>query len=169
VSNFLYLYYTKKRTFRKNLYLNIRKFITIIAFLCLCLTSKAQTSRTFYNTGNSSTTKKYVGASWLQGTIVLADGSELNGEVRGFSYKGNDINSFSYRLKKGEKARTIKADACKLISYDGLIVLSLPKNFKKKEGKRQFYVALLLWRTPNYISKPKSRSFKKWLCICFRK
>ena len=78
----------------------MRKFITIIAFLCLCLTSTAQTARTFYNTGNSSTTKKYVGASWLQGTIVLADGSELNGEVCGFSYKGNDINSFRYRLKK---------------------------------------------------------------------
>jgi hypothetical protein len=138
----------------------MRKFIAIIAFLCLCLTSTAQTSRTFYNTGNSSTTKKYVGASWLQGIIILADGSELIGEVRGFSYKGNDINSFRYRLKKGEKARTIKADACKLISYDGLIVLSLPKNLKKKEGKRQFYVALYYGEHLTIFQNPKAEVSK---------
>jgi hypothetical protein len=144
----------------KNLYFNMRKFIAIIAFLCLCLTSTAQTSRTFYNTGNSSTTKKYVGASWLQGIIILVDGSELIGEVRGFSYKGNDINSFRYRLKKGEKARTIKADACKLISYDGLIVLSLPKNLKKKEGKRQFYVALYYGEHLTIFQNPKAEVSK---------
>ena len=104
------------------------KFITIIAFLFVGITSTAQNELTFYNSGNSSTTKKYVGASWLQGTIILADGNELVGQVRGYSYKGNDINSFRYRLKKGDKARTIKADECTLISYDGLIILSLPKN-----------------------------------------
>ena len=134
----------------------MRKFTTIILFLCLSLTCTAQTDRTFYNNGNSSTTKKYVGASWLQGTIVLADGSELNGQVRGYSYKGNDINSFRYRLKKGDKARTIKADACKLISYDGLIILSLPKNLKKKEGKRKFYVALYYGEQLTIFQNPKA-------------
>jgi len=135
----------------------MRKLITIILFLCLCLTSTAQTDRTFYNTGNSNTTKKYVGASWQQGTIVLADGSELNGQVKGYSYKGNDINSFRYRPKKGDKARTIKADACKLISYDGLIILSLPKNLKKKEGKRKFYVVLYYGEHLTIFQNPKAQ------------
>tara|TARA_B110000093_G_scaffold114305_1_gene122477 strand:+ start:1266 stop:1922 length:657 start_codon:yes stop_codon:yes gene_type:complete len=135
----------------------VRKLITIILFLCLCLTSTAQTDRTFYNTGNSNTTKKYVGASWQQGTIVLADGSELNGQVKGYSYKGNDINSFRYRPKKGDKARTIKADACKLISYDGLIILSLPKNLKKKEGKRKFYVVLYYGEHLTIFQNPKAQ------------
>jgi|GEM_PF-1671647 len=135
----------------------MRKLITIILFLCLCQTSTAQTDRTFYNTGNSNTTKKYVGASWQQGTIVLADGSELNGQVKGYSYKGNDINSFRYRPKKGDKARTIKADACKLISYDGLIILSLPKNLKKKEGKRKFYVVLYYGEHLTIFQNPKAQ------------
>ena len=134
----------------------MKKLITIIAFLCLYMTSTAQETRTFYNTGNSSTSKKYVGASWLQGVIVLADGSELVGQVRGYSYKGNDINSFRYRLKKGEKARTIKADACTLISYDGLIILSLPKNLKKKGGKRKFYVALYYGEHLTVFQNPKA-------------
>tara|TARA_B110001452_G_scaffold111789_1_gene92729 strand:- start:2577 stop:3233 length:657 start_codon:yes stop_codon:yes gene_type:complete len=135
----------------------MRKLITIILFLYLCQTSTAQTDRTFYNTGNSNTTKKYVGASWQQGTIVLADGSELNGQVKGYSYKGNDINSFRYRPKKGDKARTIKADACKLISYDGLIILSLPKNLKKKEGKRKFYVVLYYGEHLTIFQNPKAQ------------
>ncbi len=135
----------------------MKKFISLILFLYLSLTFTAQTAQSFYNTANSSTTKKYVGASWLQGTIVLADGSELNGQVRGFSYKGNDINSFRYRLKKGEKARTIKADACKLVSYDGLIVLSLPKNLKKKSGKRKFYVALYYGEHLTIFQDPKAQ------------
>ena len=135
----------------------MKKLITIIAFLCVGLTSTAQEGRTFYNSGNSSTTKKYVGASWLQGTIVLADGSELNGQVRGYSYKGNDINSFRYRLKKGDKARTIKADACTLISYDGLIILSLPKNLKKKTGKRKFYVTLYYGEHLTVFQNPKAQ------------
>lgn len=134
----------------------MRKLITIIAFLCVGQTSTAQEGRTFYNSGNSSTTKKYVGASWLQGTIILADGSELNGQVRGYSYKGNDINSFRYRLKKGDKARTIKADDCTLISYDGLIILSLPKNLKKKFGKRMFYVALYYGEHLTIFQNPKA-------------
>ena len=134
----------------------MRKLITIIAFLFVGITSTAQDEHTFYNSGNSSTTKKYVGASWLQGTIILADGSELVGQVRGYSYKGNDINSFRYRLKKGEKARTIKADECTLISYDGLIILSLPKNLKKKEGKRKFYVALYYGEYLTVFQNPKA-------------
>ena len=134
----------------------MRKLITIIAFLFVGITSTAQDEHTFYNSGNSSTTKKYVGASWLQGTIILADGSGLVGQVRGYSYKGNDINSFRYRLKKGDKAITIKADECTLISYDGLIILSLPKNLKKKEGKRKFYVALYYGEYLTVFQNPKA-------------
>jgi hypothetical protein len=134
----------------------MRKFITIISFLFVGITSTAQDEYTFYNSGNYSTTKKYVGASWLEGTIILADGSELIGQVRGYSYKGNDINSFRYRQKKGDKARTIKADECTLISYDGLIILSLPKNLKKKEGKRKFYVALYYGEYLTVFQNPKA-------------
>ena len=135
----------------------MKKLFTIISILCMCVTSTAQETRTFYNKGNTSTSIKYVGASWLQGIIVLADGSELVGQVRGYSYKGNDINSFRYRLKKGEKARTIKADACKLISYDGLIILSLPKKLKKKGGKRKFYVALYYGEHLTVFQNPKAQ------------
>ena len=138
----------------------MRKFITIIAFLVVGITSTAQDEHTFYNSGNSSTTKKYVGASWLKGTIILADGNELVGQVRGYSYKGNDINSFRYRLKKGDKSRTIKADECRLISYDGLIILSLPKNLKKKEGKRKFYVALYYGEYLTIFQNPKAEVSK---------
>ena len=42
----------------------MKKFITLILFLSLSLTSKTQIAQNFYNTSNSSTTKKYVGVSW---------------------------------------------------------------------------------------------------------
>ncbi|CAI8326576.1 MAG: Uncharacterised protein [Flavobacterium sp. SCGC AAA160-P02] len=131
--------------------------LIIIGLLFFCISSIGQTKNAFYNSGNNSTTKKYVGASWLKGTIILSDGSELNGQVRGYSYKGNDINSFRYRSKKGDKAITIKADMCELISYDGLIILSLPKNLKKKSGKRRFYVALYHGEHLTIFQNPKAQ------------
>ena len=53
------------------------KTTNYFAFLILGLTSVAQTTKSYYNSGNTSTTKKFVGASWLPGTILLADGSEI--------------------------------------------------------------------------------------------
>lgn len=134
----------------------MRKQLIIFAFLILGSTSVAQTTKSYYNSGDTSTTKKFVGASWLPGTILLADGSELVGQVRGYAYKGNDISSFRYRVKKGDKARTIKAIDCQLISYDGLIILSLPKNLKKKAGKRMFYVALYYGEHLTIFQNPKA-------------
>ena len=55
----------------------MRKQLIIFAFLILGFTSVAQTTKSYYNSGNTSTTKKFVGASWLPGTILLADGSEI--------------------------------------------------------------------------------------------
>ena len=134
----------------------MRKQLIIFAFLILGATAVAQTTKSYYNSGNTSTTKKFVGSSWLPGTIVLADGSELVGQVKGYTYKENDINSFRYRVKKGDKARTIKAADCQLISYDGLIILSLPKNFKKIYGKRLFYVTLYYGEHLTIFQNPKA-------------
>ena len=78
----------------------------------------AQEAKSYYNSGNTSTQVKYVGAGYLPGTIVLKDGTELKGQVRGSSYSGNNVRSFKFRTKKGEKAQVFKA------------------------GKRSFYVAL---------------------------
>jgi len=134
----------------------MRKQLIIFAFLILGCTSVAQTTKSYYNSGNTSTTKKFVGASWHPGIILLADGSELVGQVRGYAYKGNDISSFRYRVKKGDKARTIKAIDCQLISYDGFIILSLPKNLKKKAGKRMFYVVLYYGEHLTIFQNPKA-------------
>ena len=45
---------------------------------------------------------------------------------------------------------------CQLISYDGLIILSLPKNLKKKFGKRMFYVALYYGEHLTIFQNPKA-------------
>ncbi|MFL3658885.1 MAG: hypothetical protein ACJ07L_12650 [Opitutales bacterium] len=132
------------------------KKITILLWLFVGFSSQAQSRPSYFNSGNTTTQKKYVGASWLPGTIVMEDGIELKGDVRGYSYKGNDIRSFMYRTKKGEKSRTFKADDCELIIYDGLIVLSLPKNIKKKSGKRSFYVTIYYGEHLSILQNPKA-------------
>jgi len=96
----------------------------------------------FYNSYDNPTSEKFVSASWKPGIIILADDTEIEGEVKGYTYKGSDINSFRYRPAKGEKATTYKAEDCKMILYDGLRILSLPKKLKKMTGKNRFYVAL---------------------------
>jgi len=132
------------------------KKINILLWLIIGFGSQAQNTTSYFNNGNTSTQIKYVGASWLPGTIVMEDGSELKGDVRGSSYVGNDIKSFKYRTKKGEKARRFKADECKLVMYDGLIILSLPKNIKKKSGKRKFYVAIYYGEHLSVFQNPKA-------------
>ncbi|MGB2128190.1 MAG: hypothetical protein ACPHXR_01805 [Flavicella sp.] len=124
-----------------------------LLFLCLFVTN-AQSK--YYNNGDTSTQKKHVGAMWLSGTIVLLDGTELKGDVRGSSYTGDDIRSFRYRSEKGEKSVYYKAKDCKLVQYDGLTVLSLPKNLKKNSGKRKFYVALYYGKHMSVLQNPKA-------------
>jgi hypothetical protein len=119
----------------------MKQYIYLLMFL-ISVNLSAQEAKSYYNGGNTSTQVKYVGAGYLPGTIVLKDGTELKGQVRGSSYSGNNVRSFKFRTKKGEKAQVFKADACKLVLYDGLIIISLPKKLKKMEGKRSFYVAL---------------------------
>jgi len=132
------------------------KKINILFWLLIGFVFQAQNTTSYFNNGNTTTQKKYVGASWLPGTIVLEDGSELKGEVRGYSYTGNDIRSFKYRTKKGEKAQRFEADDCKLVIYDRLIVLSLPKNIKKKSGKRKFYVTIYYGEHLSIFQNPKA-------------
>lgn len=118
------------------------KKIGFLVIFLMTLSAQAQKTGRYYNSGNTTTKVKYVGAMWLPGTIVLANGTELKGQVRGSSYVGNNIRSFKYRSQKGEKALVFKAEQCRLVRYDDLIVLSMPKNMKKKSGKRRFYVAM---------------------------
>ncbi|MGK0235967.1 MAG: hypothetical protein ACI9EK_002510 [Psychroserpens sp.] len=132
------------------------KKINILLWLIIGFVSQAQNTTSYFNNGDTTTQKKYVDASWLPGTIVMEDGSELKGDVRGYSYTGNDIRSFKYRTKKGEKAQSFKADDCKLVIYDGLIVLSLPKNIKKKSGKRKFYITIYYGEHLSIFENPKA-------------
>ena len=122
--------------------------IIFFALLLFPFTTNAQIifgeNAKFYNSYNNPTEEQFVGASWKDGTIVLNDDSEITGDVRGYTYRGSDINSFRYRKMKGEKAQTFKADDCKLILYDDLRIISLPKNLKKMSGKKRFFVAMLL-------------------------
>ena len=132
------------------------KNITILLWLIVGFSSQAQSTTSYFNSGNTTTQKRYVGASWSPGIIVMEDGIELKGDVRGYSYKRNDIKSFKYRTKEGEKSQTFKADDCKLVVYDGLIVLSLPKDIKKKSGKRSFYVTIYYGEFLSIFQNPKA-------------
>ena len=99
-----------------------------------------------------------VDSYWAPGTISLLDGTVLEGEVRGYLYKGPEVKSFRFRTAKGETATTYKAENCHLVVYDGLSVLSLPKNPKKPKGKRLFYVALYHGTHFSLLQDPKAKS-----------
>ena len=130
--------------------------IIFFALLLFPFTTNAQIifgeNAKFYNSYNNPTEEQFVGASWKDGTIVLNDDSEINGDVRGYTYRGSDINSFRYRKMKGEKAQTFKADDCKLILYDDLRIISLPKNLKKMSEKA-FFCGYVVRRTSYYFSR----------------
>ena len=53
---------------------------------------------------------------------------------------------------------TYKAEDCHLVVYDGLSILSLPKNPKKPKGKRLFYVALYHGTHFSLLQDPKAKS-----------
>jgi hypothetical protein len=72
--------------------------------------------------------KKSVSSQCHDGNVVLDDGTVIEGQVRGYTYKANDASSFRFRKEKGDKAVTYKADDCKQLVYDGLNIISLPKN-----------------------------------------
>lgn len=108
-----------------------------------------------YTEANAHTNFNTVSAQWSPGTIITNEGDELEGDVRGFSYKGNDIKSFRYRAQKGATVDTYKADACKQVIYDGLNIISLPKNFKKPEGNKRFYIAIYYGKHFSVLQDPK--------------
>ena len=134
----------------------MKKIGCLIAFV-LTLSVQAQKTVTYYNSGNTTTKVKHVGAMWLPGSIVLANGTELKGQVRGSTYVGDNIKAFKFRSVKGEKARVFKAEDCKLVIYDGLIVLSMPKNMKKKSGKRRFYVTIYYGKYLTVLQDPNAK------------
>jgi len=131
-----------------------RTYVSVLILFLSILVSSAQSK--YYNSGDTSTKKKHVGAKWLKGTIVLLDGTELKGDVRGSSYTGDDIRSFRYRPEKDVKSVYYKAKDCQLVIYDDLIVVSLPKNLKKNSGKRKFYVALYYGEHMSVLQNPKA-------------
>lgn len=126
-------------------------------FILISSTLYSQDLSKFHNSGNTSMSKKWVTSSWESGTIVLSDGSEINGEVKGV-YGGDQskIVSFKFRKKKGEDTKKYKAADCLLVSVKNVITLSLPKNLKKKSGKKSFYVALYFGEHLTVFENPKA-------------
>lgn len=107
-----------------------------ILFLC------SQFSFAQIYTNNAHLKVQKVFGQWRSGAIITEAGKTLEGEFRGFSYKANDVSSFRFRKEKGAETVTYKADDCNKVVYDGLNIISLPKNLKKPNGKRRFYVAM---------------------------
>lgn len=97
-----------------------------------------------------------VSGQWKEGAVVLNDGQTLEGQVRGQTYKGNDVQSFRYRKEKGTEAVTYKADDCRQVIYDGLNVVAVPKNLKKPNGKKRFYIALYYGKKLSVYQDPKA-------------
>ena len=68
------------------------------------------------------------------------------------------MSSFRFRKEKGAETVTYKADDCKQVVYDGLNIISLPKNLKKPDGKRRFYVAIYYGKKFSVLQDPKVSS-----------
>ncbi len=128
-------------------------------FLCLFLlissTIYSQDLSKYYNTGNTTMSKKWVNSNWEVGTIMLSDGSEIKGDVKGV-YGNKGVSSFKFRKKKGDDTRKIKAEDCLLVSVNSIITLSLPKNLKKKSGKKSFYVAMYYGKYLTVFENPEA-------------
>ena len=124
----------------------------LMLFLC------SQFSFAQIYTNNAHLKGQKVSGQWRSGAIVTEAGKTLEGEVRGFSYKANDVSSFRFRKEKGAETVTYKADDCKQVVYDGLNIISLPKNLKKPDGKRRFYVAIYYGKKFSVLQDPKVSS-----------
>ena len=128
-------------------------------FLLLLISSNifSQDLSKFYNNGDTSMSKKWVTSSWETGTLVLLDGSEISGEVKGnYGANQSEIVSFKFRKKKGADTEKYKAEDCLLVSVKNTITLSLPKNLKKKSGKKNFYVAMYYGKHLTIFENPKA-------------
>jgi hypothetical protein len=83
----------------------------LMLFLC------SQFSFAQIYTNNAHLKGQKVSGQWRSGAIVTEAGKTLEGEVRGFSYKANDVSSFRFRKEKGAETVTYKADDCKQFDH----------------------------------------------------
>ena len=125
------------------------KYLFTLLFLC------SQFSWAQIYSDNQHLGRNSVSGQWLDGTVVLNDGTSVEGQVRGYTYKANDVQSFRFRTEKGAETTTYKADDCKQVVYDGLSIVSLPKNLKKPKGKRRFYIAIYYGPHFSVLQDPK--------------
>ena len=130
----------------------MKKNIYIIFFVLLPLLIQSQ----IYTSANYDTAKKYISSGYSNGTIILNDGTALEGQVRASVYKGNNVSTFKYRLAKGDKAQKFTANDCSTVILNGVQIVSLAKNFKKPEKKKRFYVAIYHGENFSVFEDPKA-------------
>ena len=130
----------------------MKKITNILLYILLPFLAQSQ----IYSSANYDTTKKNISGAYSSGTIILNDGKVLEGQVRAYLYKGNDVSAFKYRVSKGDKAQKFSADDCSNIIVNGLQVVSLPKKFKKPNGKKRFYVAIYHGENFSVFEDPKA-------------
>ena len=146
----------------KNVYFGFPSKITAMKLRCIVLLFCVQFSFAQIYNNHAQLMAQGVSGQWKEGAVVLNDGQTLEGQVRGQTYKGNDVQSFRYRKEKGTEAVTYKADDCRQVIYDGLNVVAVPKNLKKPNGKKRFYIALYYGKKLSVYQDPKaSLSFPK--------
>ena len=87
-------------------------------------------------------TRKTISGEWKKGSVILKNGDVLEGQVKGFTYTGNDLKNVKYRKAKGESAEKYSADDVNYITWDQTYILSLPKNFKKPQKGNRLYTAI---------------------------
>ena len=130
------------------------KYLSLLLLFFLPFVAHSQTY--IYSKANYDTSVKAVSGAWKKGFIVDGRGNKIEGEIRGFLFKGDDVKSFRYRPAKGEKSITYKAEDCLQVFYGDLIIVSLPKNLKKPEGKRRFYVTVYFGEHFSVLQDPKA-------------
>ena len=116
------------------------KYLLISFLLC------SQLSLALIFSNNPHLAKNNVSGQWIDGSIVLTDGTTIEGQVRDHSYKAHDVRSFRFRDEKGAKAFTYGADECMQVVQNGLIIFSPPKNLKKIRRQKTVLRRPLPWR-----------------------
>lgn len=130
----------------------MKKNIYVIFFVLLPLLIQSQ----IYTSANYDTAKKYISSGYTNGTIILNDGTALEGQVRASVYKGNNVSTFKYRLAKGDKAQKFTANDCSTVILNGVQIVSLAKNLKKPRKKKRFYVAIYHGENFSIFEDPKA-------------